>query len=199
MAMSQTESKKALLLIGYQNDYFAANGVLQAVVEESVKANNVLENTLKIVDKALEQNVSVYATPIKFNDDYRELDRPIGILKTCKDVGAFRRSSPGSETIDELKNYGDAIQELPGKTGLNAFSNTDLLQSLQEKGVQDLLIAGVVTSVCIDSTARYAADQGFTVTILSDCTAGRNAFEQEYYCENIFPIFAQVLPSTEAL
>ena len=66
--MSQTESKKALLLIGYQNDYFAADGVLQAVVEESVKANNVLENTLKMIDKALEQNVSVYATPIKFND-----------------------------------------------------------------------------------------------------------------------------------
>jgi len=197
--MSQNKTRKGLLLIGYQNDYFAEDGVLRGVVAESVQANNLLENTLSLIDRSLEENVSVFVTPIKFFDDYRELDRPVGILKTCKEVGAFKRSSSGSDTIPELKKYGDAIKELPGKTGLNAFSNTELLDALRALEIEELLIAGVVTSVCIDSTARYAADQGFRVSILSDCTAGRNSFEQEYYCEHIFPIFAQVTNSKVAL
>ena len=52
---------------------------------------------------------------------------------------------------------------------------------------------GVVSSVCIDSTARSAFERGYNVTILSDCTAGRTIFEQDYYCENIFPIYANVI------
>ena len=49
------------------------------------------------------------------------------------------------------------------------------------------------SSVCIDSTARSAFELGYHVTILSDCTAGRTTFEQDYYCENIFPIYANVI------
>ena len=88
---------------------------------------------------------------------------------------------------------------MPGKTGLNAFSNTELLKLIEAEGVEEIIIAGVVTSVCIDSTARYAADKGFDVTVASDCTAGRSTFEQEYYCEQIFPIFATVKTSSEII
>ena len=63
----------------------------------------------------------------------------------------------------------------------------------------NVVIAGVVTSVCIDSTARVAADKGYNVSILSDCTAGRSAFEQEFYCSEIFPIFSTVSSVDEIL
>lgn len=194
-----TPDKTALLLIGFQNDYFANDGVLHGVIEESVKANDLLNNTIRVIESTLDQDVMTISTPIVFFDDYRELDNPVGILKTCQELGAFRRSSKGSHTIAPIKEFGDHILELPGKTGLNAFSNTSLLQTLQDNGIEELLIAGVVTSVCIDSTARFASDQGFRVTILSDCTAGRNLFEQDYYCGQIFPIFANVRTHEEIL
>jgi nicotinamidase-related amidase len=190
-------TKKALLLIGYQNDYFAEDGILKAVVEESVSHNDVLENTLALMDKAKEENTLIIATPIVFSDDYRELDNPVGILKICQDLGAFKKSSNGSNTIEEFKKWNGEILELPGKTGLNAFSNTKLKEVLKEEGVEEVVVAGVVTSVCIDSTARAAADQGYPVTVVSDCTAGRNNFEQDFYCEQIFPIFASVKASSE--
>ena len=190
-------TKKALLLIGYQNDYFAEDGILKAVVEESVNHNDVLKNTLVLMDMAKEKDSLVIATPIIFSDDYRELDNPVGILKICKDVGAFKKSSNGSNTVEEFKNWDGEILELPGKTGLNAFSNTKLKEVLKEENIEEVVIAGVVTSVCIDSTARAAADQGYQVTIVSDCTAGRNNFEQDFYCEQIFPIFASVKSSSE--
>lgn len=196
---NMSDASTGILLIGYQNDYFAKDGILQSVVEESLCSNNVLDNTLALLERVAETDVAIISTPITFTPDYRELDNPIGILKICKDVGAFMAGSSGAEVIEELKRWGERIMEIPGKRGLNAFSNTSLETMLVEKGITDLVIAGVVTSVCIDSTARAASDKGFNVTVLSDCTAGRTNFEQEFYCSDIFPIFANVKKSTEIL
>jgi nicotinamidase-related amidase len=187
----------ALILIGYQNDYFANDGVLRGVIDESLTTNHVLENTLAMLEMAVATEATIITTPIVFSHDYRELDNPVGILKACKDVGAFRASTPGSETISQFDKFGDRLLEIPGKRGLNAFSNTSLDSALEENGITDVIIAGVITSVCIDSTARSAADKGFNVTVLSDCTAGRTNFEQEFYCSDIFPIFASVKKSTD--
>ena len=192
-----SNAKTALILIGYQNDYFAENGILRSVFEESLSVDHVLENTLALLERAVETDATIIATPIVFTPDYRELDNPVGILKVCMDVGAFKAGSPGSETIVELSQWGDRIIEMPGKIGLNAFSNTELEQHLQDKGITDVVFAGVVTSVCIDSTARSAADKGFNVTVLSDCTAGRTKFEQGFYCSDIFPIFSHVKESSQ--
>lgn len=41
----------ALLLIGYQNDYFSKDGVLQPVVDESLHTNQVLANTISLIEK----------------------------------------------------------------------------------------------------------------------------------------------------
>ena len=187
MQMNPTET--AILLVGYQNDFFRADGLLHGAVGEEIQNRNVLPNTLRLLERALFSGVTVVSTPIAFTDDYRELENPVGILKTIKELGAFRKSSPGSRTVDALQKFSDRIVELPGKQGLCSFSNTGLDSLLQERGIKNVVIAGVVTSVCIDSTARVAADTGYNVTILSDCTAGRSAFEQEFYCNEIFPIF----------
>ena len=82
---------------------------------------------------------------------------------------------------------------MPGKRGLNAFSNTDLDNLFQQHGITNVAIAGVVTSICVDSTGRSAFERGYKVSILSDCTSGRTTFEQDFYCENVFPLYAEVL------
>ena len=42
----------AFILIGYQNDYFADDGILSSVIEESANTNKCLSNTLKVLDFA---------------------------------------------------------------------------------------------------------------------------------------------------
>ena len=84
---------------------------------------------------------------------------------------------------------------VPGKRGLNAFTHTALAQKLKEHGVTNVILAGTVTSICIDSTARTAVELGFNVTILSDCTSSRTPFEQTFYCEEVFPLYARVCDS----
>jgi nicotinamidase-related amidase len=123
----------------------------------------------------------------------------VGILKTIKEVGAFKAGTKGSETIPELQRFGDRIIEIPGKRGLNAFSNTDLDRLLRDRGITDVVLAGTVTSICIDSTGRSAHERGFKVYILSDCTSARTNFEQDFYCEQIFPLYADVINHWELL
>ncbi|MDA0672824.1 MAG: cysteine hydrolase family protein [Cyanobacteria bacterium] len=192
-------SKTALLLIGYQNDYFAEDGILHTVIEASSKVTNILANTIHLLEALADSPVLVVSTPIFFTPTYAELSEPVGILKTIKEVGAFQAGKPGSATIPELQPFQSKILEVPGKRGLNAFANTPLADLLREHGITDVVLAGVVTSVCIDSTGRSAHERGFKVTVLSDCTSAREAFEQEFYCENIFPLYARVLSHTEFL
>ena len=189
--------KTALLLIGYQNDYFSNDGALRSVVEESLHANQVLANTISLIENCVNNFGLIIATPIVFTENYKELDNPIGILKACQDLGAFQANSSGSDIISDFDQWANQITVVPGKTGLNAFSNTDVERLLKQKGIERVVIAGVVTSACIDSSARSASEKGFEVVVLSDCTGGRNNFEQEFYCNDIFPMFAHVKSSKE--
>ena len=192
-------STTALLLIGYQNDYFSPDGILHGVIEESLHANDVLSNTINLLDQLKGESLLIISTPICFTANYEELENPVGILKAVKEAGAFKVGTEGAETIGELKQFGDSIVEVPGKRGLDAFSNTELNEILQNHGVEDVVIAGVVTSVCVDTTGRSAHEQGYRVAVLSDCTAGRTSYEQHFYCENIFPIYSEVIDSWELL
>lgn len=189
-------SKTALLLIGFQNDYFAEDGILHSVVEESSRVSGVLENTLALLDQRGQDFGLVVSTPIHFTPNYEELSEPVGILQTIREVGAFKAGSRGAETIDEFKPYRTLIREVPGKRGLNAFSNTDLESLLRENGIERIVLAGTVTSICIDSTGRHASDLGFKVMVLSDCTSGRTVFEQDFYCDTVFPLYSEVITSS---
>ena len=189
----------ALLLIGFQRDYFDPDGILHSVVQESNRVSGTLEHTLDVIESLKDSAVSMISTPIVFSESYEELDDPVGILKTIKEVRAFRAGTRGAETIDELSGFGERIQEVPGKRGFDAFSNTDLGDILRREEIRSVAIAGCVTSVCVNATAMRALDEGFDVIILSDCTSGRTPTEQEFFCENVFPLFAQVIGHDEFL
>lgn len=194
-----TPENTALILIGFQNDYFAQDGILKDFIDESAKETQALSNSLRLLDALVDTPILAIQTPIQFTDDYSELGNPVGILKAIKDVGAFKRSGPGGAVIEQFKAHGDRIQTVPGKHGLNAFSNTDLETILKDNNIENIVLAGAVTSICIDSTGRSAHERGFGVTVLSDCTCGRTQMEQDFYCEQVLPLYADVSTSGEFL
>ncbi|AWB56580.1 cysteine hydrolase family protein [Colwellia sp. Arc7-D] len=191
-----TLKNTALVLIGYQNDYFSPQGVLHKVIEESSRATGVLENTISLLREQGKDFGVVVNTPIHFTENYQELNEPIGILQVIKEQGAFKEGTFGAQIIPQLNEFNDFVQVVPGKRGLNAFSNTKLEKILRDKGITNIVFAGTVTSICIDSTARSAIDMGFKVTILDDCTSSRTSFEQHFYCNDVFPLYAQVCHSS---
>jgi nicotinamidase-related amidase len=97
----------ALILVGYQNDYFAKDGILRGVVEEPGRVDEVLTNTLALIGRLVPTDVSILSTPIVLTPDYRALASPVGILHAIKESGAFAAGTHGAQSIPELKAFGD--------------------------------------------------------------------------------------------
>jgi len=186
----------AVILIGYQNDYFSGDGVLYDKIEYP---KQVLRNTINLIDNLQDSDILIITTPIIFTPNYSELDDPVGILQIIKDVGAFKKGTKGSETLPEISEFGDRIMEIPGKIGLNAFADTHLHEVLQSRGIKNIVLAGAVTSICIDSTGRSAFEKGYKVHHLCDCSSARTSVEHSFYCNTVFPIYARNLDAAELL
>jgi nicotinamidase-related amidase len=186
--------KTALVLIGFQNDWFHEDGILRPVIKEQAESTGMLPNTLELINQLQNTGVTIFSSPILFREGYPELVEPMGVLAMIKKVGAFQIGRKGSETIDALAGNQDVI-EIRGRRGLNAFSNTVLETELSARGIEDIVLAGVVTSLCLDSTARCALDLDFRVHILQDCISGRTDLEHQLYCDEIFPMFCGMTDS----
>ncbi|HEY2757194.1 MAG TPA: isochorismatase family cysteine hydrolase [Pseudolabrys sp.] len=79
------------------------------------------------------------------------------------------RGEPGHDIIDEL--YPIDSELVIDKPGKGAFYQTDLQRMLQNDGIENLLVCGVTTEVCVNTTVREANDRGYRCVVLADCCA----------------------------
>lgn len=73
------------------------------------------------------------------------------------------------ESIQPLENETVIVKNYP-----NSFRNTSLNEQLKAQQINDLIICGAMTHMCIDTTVRAAFDLGYSCTVISDACATRD-------------------------
>ena len=138
--------KQALLVIDVQNEYFT--GKLPVTYPEQS-----FLNILKAMDWAHASHLPVIL---------------IQHTNVAPEAATFRKETPGWELHDEIKRrHADVVIEknLPG-----SFTGTNLEEWLKQHEITTLTIAGYMTQMCCDTTARQAFHHSYSVNFLSDAT-----------------------------
>ncbi len=141
----------ALLLIDLQNDYFAGGAVpLTGSAQAVARAATLL---------AAARAAGVPAVHVQH-------------LSVRPGATFFVPGTPGAEIHRSVAPASG--ETLIQKNFPNAFRNTALLEQLHARGVEHLIVAGMMTHMCVDSTVRAAFDSGLRVTLAHDACATRD-------------------------
>jgi nicotinamidase-related amidase len=139
---------RALLIIDIQRDYFPG-GNLPLVEPEAAaeRAGRVLEAFRASGDPVVHVQ-HVWDAP---------------------DAEYLRPGTPGFEIHEAVRPEGD--EPVVQKTEPNAFVGTGLEEDLRDRGIDAVVVTGMMSSMCVDATVRAAVDLGFAATVVHDACA----------------------------
>ncbi|MEV0091645.1 isochorismatase family protein [Streptomyces sp. NPDC050738] len=120
-------------------------------------------------------------------DAFRADGRPVVLVRV--DRPGVAEQPPGSGFAEGLVQPGD-IEIVKHTVG--AFHETGLDGELRKRGVDTLVLGGLVTTMGVESTARAASDIGYELEFVADAMSGLAADEHDFAVERTFPRFGEV-------
>ena len=185
----------ALLVIDVQNDFCHAGGYFARFGFDVSPCAEVVPRIAGVVATARRHGLPVVWTKST------NADPPVHRLRPAR----FRDEAAGGRPPDQFVpgSWGwSVVAELePADSDLvvekpryDAFLRTSLEDDLRDRGVSTVVVAGVITNCCVDTTARSAFMRGFDVLVLRDCVA-TFAEERDLHdasLENLDRLFAVV-------
>jgi len=168
----------ALLIIDMQRDFCAPCGFGEKLGNDITATRSIIPVVQKMLGFAREKRMFIIHTREGHRADLS--DCPPNKLARGKRQGAgigdmgpmgriLVRGEPGHDIVEELYPVdGEPVIDKPGK---GAFYSTDLELILHNKNITHLLVCGVTTHVCVNTTIREANDRGFECLMLDDCCA----------------------------
>ena len=140
----------ALLVIDIQNDYFPGGAMeLEGAEAAGAKASEAIRN---FRDKSLPV-IHVRHLSVRPGSTF--------FLPDTKGAEIHSLVAPKAGETVVQKNFP------------NSFRNTNLKEVLEQQGIKNLVVAGMMTHMCVDASVRQAADLGFKITLLGDACATR--------------------------
>ncbi len=173
--------RTALLVIDMQNDFLLPDAPVPAC-----GGLDIVARIAELADRARARGIGVIYT--------KEMHRPDG-----SDFGIELEFEPphclegtrGAEIVDGLQPM-DGDHVIEGKRRYDAFLGTDLGVVLRCSGVENLVVTGVCTDVCVTATVQHARNLDYRCFVARDAVAGTSKKRHEAALECLEHVFAHV-------
>lgn len=140
--------KLGLIVIDLQNEYLPTGKLPLSGIKAAT------DNAAKVLADARAKDIPVF----HIRHEFASADAPV-----------FVPGSDGVEIQPAVAPLGD--EPVIVKNHINAFRETDLQQQLEAQGVQEVVIVGAMSHMCVDACVRAAVDMGYPTTVLHDACA----------------------------
>ena len=185
-AFTLTPSRTALLIIDLQRDFLEPGGFGELLGNDVSLLARVLEPTRAVLAAARAAGLLVIHTREGHRPDLADC-APAKLARGRLDTRIGDRGPRGRILVRGAAGHDivGAVAPAPGevvvdKPGKGAFYATDLELVLRNRGIEQLLVCGVTTEVCVHTSVREANDRGFDCLVIADC------------CGSYFPEFHEV-------
>jgi ureidoacrylate peracid hydrolase len=186
----------ALLVVDVQNDFASPKGSAAQRGDDVSASVAMVPRLTRLIDEARRVGLTV----VYIRTTHSEwTDTPSWLYRKSqqKTLNTCREGTWGAE-------FYDGIAPLPSeriviKHRYSAFINTDLNTVFKAKGIESVLVTGIATNVCVETTARDAYMFDYYVTMVSDCAAAYDQKLHESTLENMRLHFGLVASSEEII
>jgi ureidoacrylate peracid hydrolase len=186
----------ALIVVDVQNDFVSPEGSAGKRGEDVGAAMAMIPNLTGLIDQARRVGLTIIYIRTTHSD---WTDTASWVYRTSQKSGlsTCREGSWGAEFYDGIVPL--PTERVVIKHRYSAFINTDLNTVLKARGIQSVLVCGVATNVCVETTARDGYMYDYYVTMIDDCSAAYDAKLHMSTLENIRRHFGLVASSNQII
>ncbi|MFJ2901609.1 hydrolase [Streptomyces sp. NPDC087212] len=186
MTVTALDPRTALVVIDLQNG-------IAGLPTQPHSGPEVVARSVELADAFRAHGLPVVLVRVTFADDFA--DAPAG--RTEASAPAMPRPEGWDAVVDELAGHPGDITVT--KRNWGAFHGTDLEVQLRRRGVTQIVLTGIATSIGVESTARAAYEHGYHVTLATDAMGDLSAEAHRGSVERIFPRLGESGTTAEIL
>ena len=187
----------ALLVVDVQKDYFGAGGIIALMGDDP----SALEALLPPLDRFLDAARRILPVVIFTQQSFYPFLRSPAVVEHYERAGMSRPFDPDREAFYhvEPKLPPEGRDIVLKKHKYSAFIGTALDGILHSNGIETIIVTGIATNVCVESTVRDGFMMDYHVVVPSDLVGGVNEQYKAWSLRNIARYFGHVLDSADIL
>lgn len=188
MPVTTLDPKTALVVIDLQNGVAVLPGAPHPTAD-------VIGKTVELADAFRKHDLPVVLVRVSFAAD--GADRLTGRTEQSPRSGGGTPPPGADQIVDQLAGHAEDI--VVTKRNWGAFHGTDLDVHLRRRGITQIVLTGVATSIGVESTARAAYEHGYHVTLATDAMTDLNASAHENSLHWVFPRLGETGSTAEII